>query len=310
MQYKSAEQKNDFQAYKLMRGMGLSPLQIAGLKKGAEVLQKDGYDQGAIKQMLSEGQILQSEGQLYLNLSSFKDRVKYSTEHPIHRSGAVAQDDIGAKVINLADHQTQTTSKARQYRLGGLGRAAAAGIAATILLYAGAKAEASPIWSLNNDTASTPFVILFDEWEGTPLEAYVGTSVREFQRQIENISTEGEELRKYIGPVGSNVGQIIHAWKEGDVNNNDWALTLNVNDFELTANSGHYLGVDETIIFKFLTTDLVASDDSTGTATGVSHPDDESFPGLTVNKPAIPEPGTLSLLALGLVGMLLRKRKR
>ena len=216
--------------------------------------------------------------------------MKYETA----RKHAEANEDTAGGAMMLVDHHAQTTpTQPGQY---GWKKLVSIGVAVAALFYGEATAEATPIWNLENDTVTAPY-------EDEDLEL----DVRRFSQTVENISDDGEKLKQYIYPAGSNDG-IVHGYVGNDFDNFEWTLTLNLDETILTAlNSFYYVDVDGTAIFKFLTTDLVVSDDSTGSATGVASPDG-NFPDLQVNIPAIPEPATLSLLALGFLSVLVRGR--
>ena len=233
--------------------------------------------------------------------------MKYETA----RKHAERRQDAPGGAIMLADHHAQTIpAQPGQYDWKKL---ASICVAVAALFYGASRADATPIWELLTDWASSPFIIDTDvdgDWEGvTALEPYNGQYARIFVQQIKNISDDGEELKSYTFPAGSgaNSGQVIHAWRNDDVLNDEDTLTLDINDVTLHALAGYYIGVNDTITYKQVTLDTTASDDSTGYSKGLDDAD-EPFPDLEVNIPAIPEPATLSLLAVGFLSVLGRGR--
>jgi hypothetical protein len=183
------------------------------------------------------------------------------------------------------------------------------GITAAVVAASLPNVKADPIWELGSETVGDPITPTFEDVEGTPLEPYAGMSLRQYTEQIKNTSTEGEELKKYTYPFGSDAGDIVHGWFGNDINNSQWSLTLNPS-LTVLESMGYNVAPNNTALFKFVTLDTDPAGDYVDVAHGVSDPLDEPFQsdfgggnfqdGLKVSGPGvIPEPGSLSLFALG-----------
>jgi hypothetical protein len=123
-------------------------------------------------------------------------------------------------------------------------------------------ANATPVWTNLSDTVTEEY---YDNSQGK--------NVRRFAHQVKNISTEGESLKEYIYPAGSDQG-IIHAFINSDYDNDNWAPIISSNQTRLSAiGAANEKGPTQTAVFKFLTTDLDEAGDTTGPAKGLDSVD-------------------------------------
>jgi len=146
---------------------------------------------------------------------------------------------------------------------------------------------------LNSEAMATPVWTNLNQYASEPYSDPIYGDVREFQHQVKNISTEGESLKTYRFPAGSNNGIV-----DGAIDGGGWSATINPDETILSAiGAANEKKVDETAVFKFLTTDLYEAGDTTEPAQGKSEYDeifrlntetgDTTMP---VNIPATPPP--------------------